>query len=37
MQNPLNPQKPIKPLSSQNTSQTLNNPALKEDQKRKSL
>ncbi|GAA8680255.1 hypothetical protein oki272_00960 [Helicobacter pylori] len=31
------PTKPIKPLSSQNTFQTLNNPTLKEDQKRKSL
>ncbi|GAA8731261.1 hypothetical protein HpBT353_06490 [Helicobacter pylori] len=30
-------QKQTKPLSSQNTFQTLNNPALKEDQKRKSL
>ncbi|GAA9864940.1 hypothetical protein VN0637_02940 [Helicobacter pylori] len=34
---PLNLQKPIKPLKSQNTFQTPSNPALKEDQKRKSL
>ncbi|GAA8633965.1 hypothetical protein KYTH80_03240 [Helicobacter pylori] len=31
------PTKQTKPLSSQNTFQTLNNPTLKEDQKRKSL